>query len=206
MPRGSREYGVLSGFTTSQISDRVGIWHAGSMNAVSAWGISTMSDSWISWNPRMEDPSNPRPSVKMSSFSSLLEMLKCCQMPGRSMNFTSTTLTLCFLANSSTSFGVMPRSSCDLINPLSLQTKNDISWPHGLVRRRCPARSRRERKASRLYQTGFPDVKRHRRRVWASPVHEPRARHGTAQCNTFKAGSDEALGQLGVEPRTTHLK
>jgi hypothetical protein len=29
-----------------------------------------MSDSWISWNPRIEDPSKPRPSSKTSSVSS----------------------------------------------------------------------------------------------------------------------------------------
>ena len=26
-----------------------------------------MSDSWISWNPRIDEPSKPRPSVKTSS-------------------------------------------------------------------------------------------------------------------------------------------
>ncbi len=39
------------------------------MNAVSESGIRIMSDSWISWNPRIDDPSNPRPSSNTSVVS-----------------------------------------------------------------------------------------------------------------------------------------
>ncbi len=32
------------------------------MSAVSGSGLRIMSDSWISWNPRIDEPSNPNPS------------------------------------------------------------------------------------------------------------------------------------------------
>ena len=34
------------------------------MTAVSGSGIRSMSDSWISWKPRIDEPSNPSPSSK----------------------------------------------------------------------------------------------------------------------------------------------
>ena len=37
------------------------------MNAVAGSGSSSMSDSWICWKPRIDEPSNTRPSVKTSS-------------------------------------------------------------------------------------------------------------------------------------------
>src|SRR5687768_6818858 len=72
--RGSRLYGFFEiGSYTSQISDSVGIWQAGSMNALSGSGMSSMSDSWISWNPRIEDPSNPSPSLNTDSSNSVID-------------------------------------------------------------------------------------------------------------------------------------
>jgi pimeloyl-ACP methyl ester carboxylesterase len=50
-----------------------------------------MSDSWISWNPRMEEPSNPKPSSNDASVSCDAGMEKCCMSPGRSQNRRSTT-------------------------------------------------------------------------------------------------------------------
>ena len=41
----------------------------GSMYAVPMSGISFMSDSWIAWKPRIDDPSNIWPSVKKSRSS-----------------------------------------------------------------------------------------------------------------------------------------
>ena len=41
----------------------------GSMYAVLMSGMSFMSDSWIAWKPRIDDPSNIWPSVKKSSSS-----------------------------------------------------------------------------------------------------------------------------------------
>ncbi len=49
-----------------------------------------MSDSWISWNPRIEEPSKPKPSSKPSSVSSWAGIEKCCINPGRSAKRRST--------------------------------------------------------------------------------------------------------------------
>ena len=49
-----------------------------------------MSDSWISWNPRIEEPSKPNPSTKASSVSSWAGTEKCCIRPGRSQKRMST--------------------------------------------------------------------------------------------------------------------
>jgi hypothetical protein len=49
-----------------------------------------MSDSWICWNPRIDEPSNIRPSVKTFSSNDWTGTVKCCIVPGRSQNLTST--------------------------------------------------------------------------------------------------------------------
>ena len=53
-----------------------------------------------------DEPSSPEPSSKSSSPSSLVGMVKCCQVPSRSQNLRSTASTLLSLANLSTSLGV----------------------------------------------------------------------------------------------------
>ena len=53
------------------------------MTAVSGSGIRSMSDSWISWKPRIDEPSKPRPSSKTSSVSSCAGIEKCCIRPGQ---------------------------------------------------------------------------------------------------------------------------
>src|SRR5664280_2207779 len=45
----------------------VGCWRNGSMTAVVGSGSSSMCDSWIAWNPRVDDPSNISPSVNTDS-------------------------------------------------------------------------------------------------------------------------------------------
>src|SRR5438034_6201594 len=67
-----------------------------------------MSLSLIAWNPRIDDPSNPIPSLNSSSVSSLRGMEKCCQVPGRSVNLKSTTCTPASLALRITSAGEAP--------------------------------------------------------------------------------------------------
>ena len=62
-----------------------------------------MSDSWIAWKPRIEEPSNIWPSVKNSSSTVEAGMLKCCITPGRSENRMSTNLTSSSLMNLRTS-------------------------------------------------------------------------------------------------------
>src|SRR3712207_7524707 len=60
----------------------------GSMKAVVTSGSSIMSDSWMAWNPRIEDPSKARPSVTTLSSNDSTGMLKCCITP-RSEEHTS---------------------------------------------------------------------------------------------------------------------
>ena len=62
----------------------------GSRNALLASGSSSMSDSLIAWNPRIEEPSKPSPSEKVSSPNVDAGMVKCCMTPGRSQKRTST--------------------------------------------------------------------------------------------------------------------
>ena len=60
------------------------------MNAPFGSGTRSMSDSWISWNPRIEEPSKPNPSWKLLSSSCEIGTEKCCHSPGRSQNRRST--------------------------------------------------------------------------------------------------------------------
>ena len=77
------------------------------MNAVEESGISSMSDSWISWKPRIEEPSNPSPDSKSPASSAPIGRVMCCHVPGRSTNFKSTISTPRSAANSSTSAGLV---------------------------------------------------------------------------------------------------
>ena len=49
------------------------------MNAVVGSGLSSMSDSWISWKPRIEEPSKPMPSLEqIRGESPAASIEKCC--------------------------------------------------------------------------------------------------------------------------------
>ena len=86
----------------SQVSESVGTASTGSTNAVDTSGSSSMSLSLMAWNPRMDEPSKPRPSRIISSSSVAAGIEKCCQVPGRSQNFTSTTwMFFCLIRSSS---------------------------------------------------------------------------------------------------------
>src|SRR5215203_5200008 len=87
----------------SHVSDSVGTERTGSTKAVETSGNRSMSLSLMAWNPRMDDPSNPSPSRIIVSSSVAAGMEKCCQVPGRSQNFTSTTW-MCFCLMSSRTF------------------------------------------------------------------------------------------------------
>src|SRR6266513_371704 len=91
-----------------QVSERVGVAMKGSMKAVAGSGMANMSLASIDFQPRIEEPSKPRPSLKESSDSSLIGKVKCCQVPKVSTNFTSTILAPCFRASSNTCLG-LPR-------------------------------------------------------------------------------------------------
>src|SRR5437667_3683053 len=88
-----------------QVSERVGVAMKGSMKAVAGSGMANMSLASIDFQPRIEEPSKPRPSLKESSDSSLIGKVKCCQVPKVSTNFTSTILAPCFRASSNTCLG-----------------------------------------------------------------------------------------------------
>src|SRR5580698_4222328 len=109
MLRGSRVYGSpVSGSCTKNVRFSVLCWRNGSTTAVDGSGSSSMSDSWICWKPRIEEPSNMRPSVKTFSPKLLTGRVKCCTVPGRSQNRTST--------NSISSAAMKLRTSSALVN------------------------------------------------------------------------------------------
>ena len=59
-----------------------------------------MSDSWIAWKPRIEEPSNIWPfGEEVRCRRVCAGTLKCCMTPGRSQNRTSTNLTSSSLMN-----------------------------------------------------------------------------------------------------------
>src|SRR6266496_658806 len=90
-----------------QVSERVASAMNGSMKAELGSGMANMSEASMDFQPRMEEPSKPRPSLKESSFSSLKGRVKCCQVPKVSTNFTSTILAPAFLAISNACLGVL---------------------------------------------------------------------------------------------------
>src|SRR6267154_2147954 len=95
----------------SQVSESVGTSKQGSTNALAGSGSSSMSLSLIAWKPRIDEPSNPRPSVNVSSSSSFKGIEKCGQVPGRSVNRTSTTCTPASFARRITSAGDVPAAA-----------------------------------------------------------------------------------------------
>src|SRR3954451_11436856 len=108
MLRGSRLYGSsVKGSTIEKLRMSVFSVRKGSTYAVVGSGTSFMSDSWIGWNPRIEEPSNIWHSVKKSTVSDLAGTLKCCITPGRSQNLTSTNLTSSSLMNARTSSALL---------------------------------------------------------------------------------------------------
>src|SRR5881296_4030031 len=90
-----------------QVSDKVGTEQKGSMKAVAGSGMASMSEASMDFQPRMEEPSKPRPSLKESSFNSLKGRVKCCQVPKVSTNFTSTILAPALVAISNACLGVL---------------------------------------------------------------------------------------------------
>ncbi len=94
MLRGSLLYGSpVSGSCTKNVRFSVLCVRNGSTTAVDGSGSSSMSDSWISWKPLIDEPSNMSPSVKTRSSNAAAGTVKCCIVPGRSQNLTSTNCT-----------------------------------------------------------------------------------------------------------------
>jgi hypothetical protein len=103
-PRGSFAYGSrVTGSAISQTSESVGVSVAGSRIALEASGMSSMSESWIACQPRIEEPSKPSPSSNAVSSNALTGRDTCCQVPSRSQNFRSTITARVSFAHSSAS-------------------------------------------------------------------------------------------------------
>src|SRR5439155_23743958 len=96
----------------------------GSRKAVSGTGITSMSDSLIACQPRMLEPSKPRPSSKVLSCSSPAGMVKCCQRPGKSMKRRSTALTSFSRIRARTSLG----DTRDLLKETGTKQGADGYW------------------------------------------------------------------------------
>src|ERR671931_1718087 len=69
------------------------------MQAEAGSGIRFMSDSWIAFQPAIEEPSNMMPSAKVSSPMVEISTVTCCHLPRgsvnrKSTNFTSLSLTI----------------------------------------------------------------------------------------------------------------
>src|SRR5215472_10216775 len=95
MKRGSRGYGCfVIGSTMSQIITSVGCWKNGSIKAVDGSGTINMSLSLIACQPRIDEPSKPRPSSNTPSVISDIGNVQCCHTPGQSTNRRSATTAL----------------------------------------------------------------------------------------------------------------
>ena len=104
--RGSLAYGLrVIGSAISQISESVGASVKGSRIADEASGISSMSDSEIPCQPRIDDPSKPSPSSNADSSKADSGSVMCCHAPSRSQNLRSTIWARVWPAHSSASFG-----------------------------------------------------------------------------------------------------
>src|SRR5678809_582734 len=89
-----------------QVRESVGTAQKGSMKAVAGSGIASMSEASMLFQPRMLDPSKPKPSANTSSLSSSMGQEKCCQVPKVSTNLMSTILAPDLRAISITLLGV----------------------------------------------------------------------------------------------------
>src|SRR6266540_3180650 len=63
------------------------------MHAVAGSGIRHMSDSWIAFQPAIEEPSNICPSANVSSSIMVLSKVTCCHLPRGSVKRKSTYFT-----------------------------------------------------------------------------------------------------------------
>jgi hypothetical protein len=81
-----------------------------------------MSDSWIAWKPRIEEPSKLRPSSNTVWSNDETGTVKCCITPGRSQNRTST---------------ISMPSSLTYFSSSSLFANIRPPWPRGHVFQVC---------------------------------------------------------------------
>src|SRR5712691_2233261 len=77
------------------------------MTAVTGSGIRHMSDSWIAFQPAIEEPSNIWPSANVSSSIKVTSKVTCCHLPRGSVKRKSTYFTSLSLINFITSLAVV---------------------------------------------------------------------------------------------------
>src|SRR5437773_11443468 len=77
------------------------------MQALAGSGMSCMSDSWIAFQPAIEEPSNMMPSLKVSSSNVVMSVVTCCHLPRGSVNRKSTYLMSLSLTSFITSLAVV---------------------------------------------------------------------------------------------------
>src|SRR4051812_38199877 len=80
------------------------------MQAVAGSGIRHMSDSWIAFQPAIEEPSNIWPSANVSSSIIDLSKVTCCHLPRGSVKRKSTNFTSLSLIIFRTSLAVVMRA------------------------------------------------------------------------------------------------
>src|SRR3954447_5523686 len=68
----------------------IGVAENGSVQIASRSGFRIMSDSLIAFHPAIEEPSNMKPSVKLSSSTTPDAIVKCCHLPLGSVKRRST--------------------------------------------------------------------------------------------------------------------
>jgi len=78
---------------TSQVRIRVGSSKKGSMLAVLASGMSSMSEASMPFQPAMDEPSKAWPLLNLSSSNADTGTLTCCSLPRVSVKRKSTNLT-----------------------------------------------------------------------------------------------------------------
>ena len=93
------------GSAISQTSESVGASVKGRGRRSAGSGISSMSDSEIPCQPRIEEPSKPSPSSNADSSKAVIGSVTCCHVPSRSQNLRSTICACVWPAHSSASFG-----------------------------------------------------------------------------------------------------
>src|SRR5262249_12414040 len=104
-------------------------------------GIRFMSDSWIAFQPAIEEPSNIWPSAKVSSDIKDTSNVTCCHFPRGSVKRKSAYFTSLSLINFITSLAVVMER---------------LPFHGGWPRRRGPVAVREDRHGSDGVQSGFP--------------------------------------------------
>src|SRR5215470_13211470 len=103
------------------------------MQAEDGSGIRFMSDSWMAFQPAIEEPSNMMPSAKVSSSTVLMSTVTCCHLPRGSVKRKSAYFTSLSLINFRTSLAVV------IVRlPPFLAVVKDKSYPQASRLEWCP--------------------------------------------------------------------